>query len=509
MLDVSSRLPGGSPTASSARLASHSLSRTFAIAAVIVIAFGTIVRLRQYTARTSFWRDEAFVVLNVRQLTAIQLVGKLNWDQAAAPLFLWSLRAMHLIAGDSELSLRLVPLLSGLLALLAFAILAWRALPPPAAFFTIGLLTLDHRLVEYSAQVKQYSGDVLVSSLILLAAFARADSTPLRRLTAAAIVAAVTVWFSHTAAIVFGAVSLVLTFQCFHHGARQLIAALLCNVLFGVSLLALYFLSIRRQHTDFLYIYWAHAFPDWNHPRTVLPWLASQLFKLFQTPYRWPGVLLITFAILAIPWARRDPRRDLYAACAATIALVAVAALSRQYPLDTTGRLSLFLMPALYLLCGAGAAMLWELLPTPYRPAWWILPAAVLGTGLITSTHRLIQPSYQSHIRPAVQYVQKHRQPGEALIFAGVPTKTGGWKSAINGRQLEAFCYWPNPRSPLYTVINSPDDVREKRFWILAAFPSHELKQLDPVLDPFRKIADEKHRFTVDKGGIAILFERR
>jgi hypothetical protein len=496
------------PAPGSARHSSQSLSRILAIAAVLVITFGTVVRLRQYTARTSFWRDEAFVVLNVRQFTVTQLTGKLNWDQAAAPLFLWSLRGMHNIAGDSELSLRFVPLVSGVFALIAFALLAWRALPPPAAFFAIGLLTLDHRLIDYSTQVKQYSGDVLVASLILLTAFGRADSSRPRRLAIAAIVASITVWFSHTAAIVFGAVSLVLTLQCLGRGTCQIAFALLCNALFAVSLLALYILSIRRQHTDFLYIYWAHAFPDWHHPRTVLPWLLKQLFDLFQTPYRWPGAIFIALALLAIPWARRDPRRDLYAACAATIALVAVASLARQYPLDTSGRLSLFLMPALYLLCGAGAGMLWEVLPIRYIPAWWILPASVLGAGVITSTHRLIQPSFQSHIRPAVQYVQEHRQPGEALIPAGVPIK-GGWRTGINGRQLEALCYWPDPPGPLYMKINSPDQVHEKRFWILAAFAPHELKQLDPVLDQFHKIADEKNRFTVDEGGVAILFERR
>ena len=508
MLDVSSRHADGLRTAESARESSKSLSRILAIAAVVVITFGTVVRLRQYGARASFWRDEAFVVLNVRQFTCAQLVGRLKWDQAAAPLFLWSLRSMRHVAGESELSLRFVPVVCGILALIAFAIIAWRTLPPPAAFFAIGLLTLDHRLADYSAQVKQYSGDVMVASLILLATFGRAEISPLRRLGIAAIVAAITVWFSHTAAIVFGAVSLVLTLQCLRNGPRQVGIALLWNSLFAASLIALYVLSIRRQHTDFLYIYWTRAFPDWHHPRTVAPWLARQLFDLFQSPYRWPGVIFIALALLAIPWARRDGRWNLFAACAATIALVAVAALARQYPLETSGRLSLFLMPALYLLCGAGAAMLWEHCPVPIRPAWWVLPAAVLGTGLMTSTHRLIQPPFQSHIRPAVQYAQEHRQPGEALVLAGVPTKAG-WQTGINDRQLETLCYWPDPPPPLYLGIDSPDEVREKRFWILAAFPSHELKQLDPVLDEFHKIADEKQRFIVDKGGVAILFERR
>jgi 4-amino-4-deoxy-L-arabinose transferase-like glycosyltransferase len=506
--DVSTRPADQPRTPASAHAAPQSLSRPLLIAVAIVITFGTIVRVRQYAARPSFWRDEAFVVLNVRQLTATELTGKLRWDQAAPPLFLWTLRTMRAIAGESELALRFPALVCAILSLIVFALLARHTLPPPAAFLAVGLLTFDHRLVEYSTQVKQYSGDVLVAALILLTAFGRPESPPLRRLAATATVAAAAVWFSHTAAIVFGGVTLILTLQCLRTTPRHATRALLWNGLFALSFVAMYFVSIRRQHTDFLYQYWQNAFPDWRRPRGVLPWLGRQLFDLFQAPYRWAAPVLIPLAILAIPWATRRGRWELCTACFAILTLVILAALARQYPLDGSGRLSLFLMPEIYLLCGAGAAFVWELLSPRWLLAWWAVALAVLGTGLATSTRRLFQPTFQSHIRPAVQYVRDHRREGEALVLAGVPT-TAGWQTGVNGRQLEALCYWPDPPAPIYLLLRSPREVLQNRFWVLAAFPPRDLKRLDPVLNQFRAIADEKERFTDDKGGVAILFERK
>ena len=56
---------------------SASLTRKIRIAFIILFCLGVAGRARQYFARTSFWGDEAFVVMNVRLLTPLQLAGKL------------------------------------------------------------------------------------------------------------------------------------------------------------------------------------------------------------------------------------------------------------------------------------------------------------------------------------------------------------------------------------------------------------------------------------------------
>ena len=467
-----------------------------------------LVRVRQYAAHASFWRDEAFVVLNVREHSIWQLTGRLKWDQAAAPLFLWALRGMRHLAGESELSLRLVPLLGALAGLVLFADLARRMLPAHAAFFSIGLLVLGRRLIEYSAEVKQYSGDVLVSALIVWVAILRPGDSASRRLARVAVVAAIAVWFSHTAAIVFAGVSLVLTIRCLRSGWRATSIAILFNGFFLTSLIALYVVSIRRQHTTFLYDYWATSFPPWRHLPSVPGWLAGRIFNFLQTPYRWAGGLFAALLVLSIAWAARQRRWECWGFCAAPLAMLVAANLAGQYPFDGGGRLTLFLMPQLFLLCGAGTAILWDILPKTWRPVWWVLPAAVLGSGVAGGVSRLIHPLYHSHIRPAVEYVRAHRMPGEAIVLVGEPFEGQPLDNAFDGRHLEALCYWPDPPGPVYLELSSPKQIRERRLWVLAAFSPGDLKRLDPVLAKFRAIAVERDRIIIPQGGIAILFEQ-
>ena len=52
------------------------------------IVLSLTCRTVQYLADRSFWHDEASLVLNIREKTAGQLMGRLDYEQASPPLFL-------------------------------------------------------------------------------------------------------------------------------------------------------------------------------------------------------------------------------------------------------------------------------------------------------------------------------------------------------------------------------------------------------------------------------------
>ena len=184
------------------------LYRTLVFAAV---AAGILCRTVQYLAHPSLWHDEALLVLNIMDRTYAGLARPLDYGQAAPPLFLWAERALLLHAGFSEYALRIVPLLSGIGALLLFALLACRLLPQAVAPWAVAWFALCGKLVWHSAEVKQYSGDVLAATLLtfLVVGRRRAGSDATRLLTVA-FLAAVAIWFSFPAIFVFGAASLML-----------------------------------------------------------------------------------------------------------------------------------------------------------------------------------------------------------------------------------------------------------------------------------------------------------
>ena len=68
-------------------------------ALLLILAAGLLFRLRYFFARASFWRDEAFIVLNIRDHRALDLIGPLEHGQASPPLFLFAERAMAVMFG--------------------------------------------------------------------------------------------------------------------------------------------------------------------------------------------------------------------------------------------------------------------------------------------------------------------------------------------------------------------------------------------------------------------------
>ena len=195
--------------------------------------------------------------------------------------------------------MRSVSLTCSLLGLFVFAILSRRLLPGPAAVFSLCLFCLSRRLVEYAAEVKQYGGRRHHRGVAPARCRWPRRRKCARRLMHAANFAAIAVWFSHPVSIVFGGVSAVLTISCLRMGRRATLIALASNALFTASFVALYLVSIRWQHTDYLFKYWRSAFPDWHNPSHVPGWIGHKLFEFLQTPYRWAGwvfVILILFA---------------------------------------------------------------------------------------------------------------------------------------------------------------------------------------------------------------------
>ena len=128
-----------------------------------IVALGLGCRIIQYGWNLSFWGDEASIVLNVRGKTAAQLLGPLDFQQAAPPLFLLAERGLFRLLGGSELSMRLLPILAGCLAILLFASVARRLLSPWSAAIAVALFCCSERLTFHHVEVKQYGTDVFIA----------------------------------------------------------------------------------------------------------------------------------------------------------------------------------------------------------------------------------------------------------------------------------------------------------------------------------------------------------
>jgi len=467
---------------------------------ILLALLGVVCRVRLYLARTSFWNDEAFIVLNVEDHPASAMMGPLDYNQAAPPAFMWVERAAFVWLGNGEYALRLIPLVCGVTALAVFARLAWRELAPPAAAFAVGLFAFTDKLIDYSAQVKQYSGDGLVAVVLIALALAWKDRRRAAlRFIILSVVAATAVWISHPAAIVFAALSLALAIPCAREGWAGWIAWVGGNIVVAASFGILYHYSIVREQDPFLYKFWAPGFPPTDRLWQVPGWLCGRLLELARQPLAPLGALTGILAMLGVVELALSRRLILLSACIGPIVLTVAAAFDRKYPFSPS-RLTIYLLPGLVLLCGAGALFLMRRLPRPWR--YWSVaaPAALLGCMMAAAGGRVFHPHFYSHIRPVVDYVRVHRQPGDALFLLGVPKE----------RHLEFYCYWRHPEPPVFAVLPGPEQLPFGRFWLIFPFaPGHPAAFIESAVKEAGSVArQDGPSFFIPEGGAAYLFDR-
>lgn len=472
-----------------------------------VVLLGIAARIAQYLACSSLWGDEGYLLLNLQHYDLHRLLtgrldyvshalGYLTSTQAAPPLFLLILKRIVDTFGSSEYALRFVPLLMGILYLPAFALLARRLLPPSIAFFLVGFLAFSDKLVLQAATVKQYSGDILITSLLLLIVFARYPQCPMRRLLLAALFTAAAVWFSHTAIFIFAALSLAYLPVFARQGLIGWTRYVLVNFLVFISFALLWWFSIRVQRDPYLDEFWAKGFADYSRPLRLPLWLADNLVELFSYALRPLGSLILVPLGFGVFDLWRSRRFDLLIALAGPFLLIVLAAFLHQYPLAAQ-RITMFLIPPAFLLAGHGLHAMRRLLPNLWNLLWWSLPAAIFIGLLIGCFAQLVLIHPRTQLRPAIDYLRAHRQPNEPVYVAS------------ESFSATFLCYWPNPDPQIHLAPDPklpqapiPDD----HFWLLVRIEPRRPDRVQGLLNPPNAVLDPATSFRATHEGCALHF---
>ncbi|HEV3115082.1 MAG TPA: hypothetical protein VGY99_31745 [Candidatus Binataceae bacterium] len=241
-----------------------------------VLAFGVICRLTRYLADSSLWYDESFVALNVIHKSFAELFGPLDWNEASPPGFLVAEKLIVSIFGISEYSLRLLPLIAALAALLLFAPLARRLCDNgPAMLWALILFAAWPVAIGQAGTLKHFSLDVLLGIVLFLLALPTCETQPNpARLLLWGAVGASGVWLSFATVFTFAGTALVMAAPAFGRwSARQRIAFVAANLMMLISLTGLTG-SALAQRSAGLMDYWTRhgAFPDGSGARPVRCW---------------------------------------------------------------------------------------------------------------------------------------------------------------------------------------------------------------------------------------------
>lgn len=483
--------------------------------AAIVLGIGC--RALEYGRQRSLWHDEASIALNLRHKTARQLLGPLEYDQAAPPLFLLAERGLLLTLGASEASLRLLPLLAGVASVLLFAGLSRRLLESPWDALATFVFALSDKIIERNTELKPYGVDVAVALLLLWLA-----TTPRSlgwRLTMLAVAGPLAVALSFPAAIVFAAVSLALLLEIrgssaapaakplvapaakplVAPAAKPLVARRLAQVVLAslptiLAFAAVFLLSKAARHNSTLAEDWRDQFLDWHRPPGWPLWILRKTWAACDYAFPATGPTVLVGACLGAATLWKTGRRRILIMLAGPVALTVLATAVHGYPYDG-GRLTAFLSPGLLLIAFIGAAHWHRSTGWPLRLGAPVAVAYLAAVACFWATLHALTPRHRDHLRPVAAYVRQHARPDETVYTFELRVLQWYWPEATP-RQLRGW-------------LDAAADIPGRRFWIVWCYSNRRVKaEVPSALAWAREFCDQKDRIEIDDGG-AVLFERR
>jgi hypothetical protein len=385
------------------------------VLAILTLALGAALRTLQYATTSSLWVDEIKLAWNIEGRSLTQLLTQpLAHNQVAPPGFLALEKLAISALGSSELALRLIPFIAGLVALPLFWALSRRVLRGAPRSTARLLFAVSFPFIWFPAEAKQYSTDITIGLALTLLALALAERPPRGWGAAAAIVAGLAaVCLSGGAVLMVAGLGLALLALRRHDPMIRWVV-----VAWGVGgIVAIgWSLHLLTPETNaFMKEYWRYGFLPLP-PRTLVEaaWPIERLGSLFGPAglwYAWPGLYLA----LSV-WGFRELFRQNREAAVLLLGPVAAALAAgglHRYPF--AGRLVAFLFPAgiLSLAAAIDRAVQLARLHAPLSRAAGRLALLLPALGPVT----LAPPPWRHEdSEPVIAYVASHRQAGD-LVF--------------------------------------------------------------------------------------------
>ncbi|HHP7245273.1 MAG TPA: glycosyltransferase family 39 protein [Elainellaceae cyanobacterium] len=391
---------------------------------LIITGFGILIRLVQYLHNRSLWADEAKIALNIVNSSYLDFFKPLDYDQAAPVGFLVTEKLAVQMFGNNEYALRLFPLLASIISIFIFYKLARYYLNKRGTLFALALFASNQYLVYYASETKQYAGDVAVGLFVfwvLLHSHTRA-STPARTVWTG-LVGAIAIWFSHPVVFILAGVEIVYLISDLRKYLTNREDSLIANghiakrlgiySMWLSSFIAFYAISLADIRSNkFLPFTWSNEFPEspWD-----IGWFFEATRLFFYKPLGFPPVIselaCLMFLIGCISLFKYQ-RVHLFSLITPAL-LTLLAGYLHQYPFDN--RLVLFLAPFFIIILVKGLTNILEGIQFKRTVASTLIAICILGFPVAEGCLFLIKPYMLENIKPVMDYVRDHHQPGDVI----------------------------------------------------------------------------------------------
>jgi hypothetical protein len=401
----------------------------------IAVVVGVLLRVWEYVEFRQLYIDEDSLLKSLVGRSIFDFQHVLENDQMAPPGFLVIERLLLRLPLDVKAAGRFFPLCCGIASVFLMRSVAKRYVDRWAVPIAVGLFALGDHLLYYSAEIKQYSCDLMFSiAALLLAAPSPPEEMPQRRLGTLAVFGLVAPWFSFSVVFVLAAVGLHLVARDLSKKRWSEAAGITGLALTWLVSFAACFLLSRSilSKRDFIWVWWDFAFLPLP-PRSVeqARLVVETIGNVFINP-----VGLIT--PLAMPYTAVLAALMSLAGCVslgrrwagglflltAPVLLALTASALHQYPFH--GRLLLYLVPIFILLPAEGMAALG--LRTSWLTTLLLAVVFLYGEAIEVAWNKAIQArsrTFDSHgdlKNDLLDYLEYQRRRARQVHGTIVPT---------------------------------------------------------------------------------------
>jgi hypothetical protein len=406
----------------------------------LLIAAGVALSLAQFLFNRSLWLDEASLALNIIHRDGLELLKPLDYLQVAPILFLQIEKLFSLILPNSEYGLRLFPLLCFWASVWLFYQLVRKQFNSLYVMITgLSLLMFSYKFLYYSSEVKQYMPDVFMA-LCMFYLVLKDDKKERNKYGILAVAGAIAVFLSNVAPVILFTCGVYLLYERFFVLRRKNILPLVAVFAAWLGIFLLYYVFFIAGHPlrEFMTQYWKDAFlPKNPFGMDFYACLLERFMLMFAGLYAYSfvdispmyaaGISILVFglAVLFMLGIVRSIRcgkpAPVILGCTPILVHLCLSYF-RLYPFE--GRLILYLLPGVVLLCAVGfdgiAKTAFSKLKLKQYGTWltMIFPVAFLTPTLSRF------PVKKSEIRESISYIREHIKENEQIyLTSGGPVR--------------------------------------------------------------------------------------
>lgn len=407
------------------------LNKTTRSTAIGFILMAALLKCIVFFQNRSLFLDEANLSRNIVEKSYLELFSSLDYEQFAPPLYLWIVKFYTQLFGVHEFSLRLFPILLGLGSLFLMYKILIRLFDDWSILYPIILFGFSLFMLRYHTENKQYAADVFFTLLFIYLAFKYKFSNN-KSLISLGVIGAISIWFSMPLAFILAGVGCAIFYKQFIHSKDQTVSYLSYGFMIILWLISfgLFFFFNLKQSIDSKYLQDFHETAYLEFPTSVIA-IKQSYAVLRDLLSSMVGPLLLVriwAAICMLLGIFSLIKKDIGKAILMVIPIASCFFASMLHYYILIPRLSLFLMPILFILLGLGAAVFYKKIITlngikkQIALLLFLIPisfsiAGRSGIPYFVKTYEL------EHARPVLQQLQSYpeKQYPIYVVHNGVP----------------------------------------------------------------------------------------